>query len=109
MTFATPSLPLSNLSRNGHRAMLTHWILFLVSVAVGVPVGLFLGVITTRRIRTSRRFRTGALIAAGLFSFMTYRDPGERAAVEETESETNRTDEEEAGDPPDTKGTDPER
>jgi hypothetical protein len=73
-----------------------HWILSLIFVAVvGIPAGLMLGFLMMRRIRTSRRFRMGAMIAAGLFSFMTYRDPGERAAVEETESETKRTKEKE--------------
>ena len=79
-----------------------HWIQSLVLVAVvGIPAGLMLGFLAMRRIRTSRRFRMGAVIAAGLFSFMTYRDPGERAAVEETESETKRTKEKKSGDPPD--------
>jgi hypothetical protein len=79
-----------------------HWIQSLILVAVvGIPSGLMLGFLVMRRIRTSRRFRMGAVIAAGLFSFMTYRDPGERAAVDETESETHRTKEEKSGDPPD--------
>jgi hypothetical protein len=79
-----------------------HWIQSLVLVAVvGIPSGLMLGFLVMRRIRMSRRFRIGAVIAAGLFSFMTYRDPGERAAVDETESETSRTKEEKSGDPPD--------
>jgi hypothetical protein len=73
-----------------------HWIQSLILVAVvGIPSGLMLGFLVMRRIRMSRRFRMGAMIAAGLFSFMTYRDPGERAAVEETESETKRTKEKE--------------
>ena len=74
----------------------------MLPAAVGIPVGLFLGVQVMRRIRTSRRFKIGAVVAAGLFSFMVYQDPAERAAVEETETETNRTKEKKAGDPPDT-------
>jgi hypothetical protein len=48
-----------------------------------------------------QKVQIGAVLAAALFSFVTYQDPGERAAVEESESETKRNKEKESGDPPD--------
>ena len=81
-----------------------HWLVIALSVAVGIPLGLFLGLLVMRRVRTSTTFRIGAVLTAALFSFVTYQDPGERAAVEESESETKRKKEKESGDPPDTSG-----
>jgi hypothetical protein len=83
-----------------------HWLAFALAPVGAIPVGLILGLAVMRRIRQSKWFRIGALLAASLFSFVTYRDPGERARVEETESETRRKREEGIGDPPDVEGPD---
>jgi hypothetical protein len=72
-----------------------------LAAALGIALGLYLGIPVMRRIRTSKRFRIGAAITAGLFSFMTYQDPRGRRIVEESESETRRKKDKHAGDPPD--------
>ena len=82
--------------------VLIHWLEFGLAAMASIAVGLFLGLLVMRRVRTSTRFRIGAVLTAALFSFVTYQDPGERAAVEESELETKRKKEKESGDPPDT-------
>ena len=84
----------------GQGRFLIHWLEFVLAATASIAVGLFLGLLVMRRIRTSTRFRIGAVSTAALFSFVTYQDPGERAAVEESESETKRKKEKESGDPP---------
>jgi len=78
-----------------------HWLAFALVPVAAIPMCLVLGVAVMQRVRQSKRFRIGALVAASLFSFVTYRDPGERARVEETEAETKRKKEKGIGDPPD--------
>jgi hypothetical protein len=92
----------SSASGIGAGYVLIHWLGIALSVAVGIPMGLFLGLLVMRRVRTSTTFRIGAVLTAALFSFVTYQDSGERAAVEESESETKRKKEKESGDPPHT-------
>jgi len=78
-----------------------YWLEFILATAAGILLGLPLALATTRRMRKSKNFRMFALLAAGLFSFFTYRDPRETSVIAESESETRRKRENEDGDPPD--------
>jgi hypothetical protein len=79
-----------------------HWLEWPLSAVAGMAAGLFVALPVMRHVRKSKRFRIGASVVAALFSFATYRDPSERAAVEESEAETKRKKEKESGDPPNT-------
>ena len=72
-----------------------------LGAAAAIAFSLYLGLSVMGRVRRSKRFRIGAAMTAALFSFVTYRDPAERAPVEESEAETRRKKEKGAGDPTD--------
>lgn len=74
---------------------------YAVMAVLGVMAGLSAGLWVMRRIRLSNRVRTGAVLAAALFSFVTYQDPADRAPLEASESESRRKKDKGSGAPPD--------
>jgi len=69
----------------------------LAGVAVALPLALY----TMKRVRVSKRFRTGAAFAAALLSAFAWYEARDRGAIEESEHETKRKKDDQSGDPPD--------